>query len=181
MDDPSPETKPKRKADPPRRAKGFERASALAPVALKGAGARRGFVELRLVTEWEAIVGAEFAALCRPVKVTWRGRGSGLGATLVVAASGARAPEVDMRAPKLLERVNAFYGYRAISHCRIDQSRAGARAVEPGLAEAAAPWEGPPPAPVEGIGDERLALALARLGANVRARARRNPKERTKQ
>lgn len=178
MDDPSPETGKRRKPEPPRRARGFARAATLAPEVLRTAGAKRGFAELRLVTEWESIVGADFAALCRPVKVTWRGRGAGLGAAIVLAATGARAPEVEMRAPELLERINAFYGYRAISRARIDQSRAGGRSAA-GVAEDAEPWEGPPPAPVEGIADQRLALALARLGANVRAKARRAPKERT--
>lgn len=167
----SAEPKPGRKAEPPpKRRMAFVSAGALAPAALRSVGAKRGFAELRLVTEWEAVAGPALAALCRPLKVTYRA-GGGLGATLVVAAEGARAPELEMQAPALIERVNAFYGYRAVARLRIDQSRAGAASP----AAAPAPGSAPevPPAPVDGIADEALALALGRLGANVRAKARR--------
>lgn len=183
----------------PRKSRGFLRAGALAPAALKTVGAKRGFAELRLLTEWPAIAGAAVAAICKPVKVTYGRRDApGLGATLVVTTAGARAPEVEMSAPGIIERVNAFYGYRAVSRLAIDQSRAPAMAA--GFAEAQAPWTGPtagagrdgaagtgaearetdasgrsgdaaPRTP--GVADDRLALALARLGANVSARAAR--------
>ncbi len=167
MNEETAEPAPKRKAEPPRRrAAGFLPAASLAPVVLRSVGAKRGFAELRLVTEWEAVAGARLAALCRPVKVSYRG-GAGLGATLVLAAPGARAPEVEMLAPALIERVNAFYGYRAVARIRIDQSAAAAKEAAP---RRVAPPE-PALAPVDGIEDERLALALARLGANVRAKA----------
>lgn len=50
---------------PKRRMRGFLRAADLAPEALKSGGAKRGFAELRLLTEWRAVVGEfspEFAA-----------------------------------------------------------------------------------------------------------------------
>lgn len=182
MGDESPEAKGRRKtrkADPPaRRAKGFLRAAEIAPDALRSSGARRGFAELRLLTEWRAVVGEALAAICRPMKVSYGGRG-GLGASLIVTCPGARAPEVEMEKTAIIERVNAFYGYRAVSRLVIDQSRATLmNAPAPaGLAEPAAAWEGPLPAPVRDIDDPTLALALARLGANVRARAARTQKD----
>lgn len=157
-----------------RKAKGFLRAAELTPNALKSAGAKRGFAELRLLTEWRAVVGEALARVCRPVKVTYRGRsGPGLGATLVVTAEGARAPEVEMRKAQIIDRVNAFYGYRAVSRLAIDQSRSGAIGAA-GFAEPETEWSGPDvkAKPVDGVADERLALALGRLGANVAAKAR---------
>ncbi|MEM8752517.1 MAG: DUF721 domain-containing protein [Pseudomonadota bacterium] len=174
-------------AAPARKARGFLRAGALSPQTLRAVGAKRGFAELKLITEWRAIAGEAVAAICRPVKVSYgRRAGPGLGATLVVAAEGARAPEVSMSAPRIIERVNAFYGYRAVSRLVIDQSRLDRLRRSPataatGFAEDAAGWSGAPaaaaapaaepPPPIEGVADERLALALARLGANVAARA----------
>lgn len=162
----------KRKVEPPaRKAKGFLPAAALTPAALKSVGAKRGFVEARLLTDWRGIVGDALGALCRPVKVSYAGGSPGLGATLVVTAEGARAPEVEMRRPQIIERVNAFYGYRAVSRLRIDQSRSAM-----GFAEAQAPFEGAPPptvTPAPGVEDEKLALALGRLGANIRLKAAR--------
>ena len=175
---PRPPRKAKKDAEPAyeRKARGFMRAAELTPGALKSAGAKRGFAELRLLTEWRAVVGEAVARVCRPVKVTYRGRGGpGLGATLVVTAEGARAPEIEMRKAQILERVNAFYGYRAVSRLSIDQSRSammddGAA----GFADAKTEWRGPDvkAKPVEGVADESLALALGRLGANVAAKAR---------
>lgn len=187
----------KPRAEPARRkSRGFLRAATLTPDALRSAGAKRGFAELRLLTEWRAVAGEALASICRPVKVSYSRRDApGLGATLIVTAPGARAPEVEMSAPRIIERVNAFYGYRAVSRIRIDQSRdpsAPLRRSAPltgqtaGFAEDAPGWSGPPPgvaggaaepiadevAPVAGVADERLARALARLGASVVAHAK---------
>ncbi|MFV0473647.1 MAG: DUF721 domain-containing protein [Pikeienuella sp.] len=176
MSEETAEPKPRRKpcgAEPPaRRAKGFLRAAEIAPEALKSSGARRGFAELRLLTEWRAVVGDSLAAICRPMKVSYGGR-AGLGASLIITAEGARAPEVEMQKTRIIERVNAFYGYRAVSRIAIDQSRAPMMAAPApaGFAEPAGGWEGPPPAPIRDIEDPGLALALARLGANVKAKA----------
>lgn len=148
--------------------KGFERASALAPEVLKTGGAKRGFAETRILTEWAAVAGEDISAICWPVKVRYGGRG-GLGAALVLAVEGARAPEIDMQRARIIERVNAFYGYRAISRIEIDQSRApelrknAEKTSHPGVAG--------PVAPIPDIADDALAMALARLGANVKARA----------
>ena len=179
----SEEAKPKRarKPTPPppeRKARGFLRAGDLTPAALKSAGAKRGFAELRLLTEWRAVVGEAIANICRPIKVTYGRSGPGLGATLVVTAEGARAPEVDMQKERIIDRVNALYGYRAVSRLSIDQSRAPMMAkAAAGFAEDGAAWTGPVPKPVEGVKDEDLALALARLGANVSAKARKKSDE----
>lgn len=185
MTDDSPEPAKRRKGPqeaPERRARGFVRAAELTTAALKSTGARRGFAEARLLTEWRAVVGEALDAVCRPLKVSYGGRAIGLGATLVVTAEGARAPEVEMQKTRIIDRVNAFYGYRAVSRLVIDQSRSGAVASRSfGMAEAASPFEGPPPdaaeparaGPISDIKDDRLALALARLGANISARAAR--------
>lgn len=187
MVDDSPEQKPRRKAGPQakaaapqpmRKARGFLRAGELTTEALKSTGARRGFAEARLLTDWREVVGEALDSVCRPVKVTYGARNIGLGATLVVTAEGARAPEVEMQRERILSRVNAFYGYRAVTRLRIDQSRnAGAHERAAGMGEAAAAFEGPPAdrsGPVGEIRDDALADALARLGANIRNKAARD-------
>ncbi len=176
-------------AAPPRRARGFLRAAELTVGTLKSAGAKRGFAELRLVTEWRAIVGDALSVLCRPVKVTYGGRGgSGLGATLVVTGEGARAPEIDMQKTRIIDKVNAFYGYRAVSRLVIDQSRSAMpMAAQPlsaqGFAEGQTEWQGAPVAsvsPLEGVADQHLALALGRLEANIAARRKVRDTDETK-
>lgn len=170
---PSQKRKPAPTPQPKRRGKGFLSAAQLTPDALKKAGAKRGFAEARLLTNWTEIAGASLAAICRPVKVSYSSRSAGLGATLVLAADGARGPEIDAQKPRIIERVNTYYGYRAVSRISIDQLQS--HVCMQGFAEPAAVFEGPKPAPkpVEGVTDERLALALGRLGANIRSKAAR--------
>lgn len=170
---PSQKRKPASAPQPKRRSKGFRSAAQLTPDALKQAGAKRGFAEARLLTHWDEIAGETLAKICRPIKVSYASRSASLGATLVLAADGARGPEIDAQRNRILERVNSYYGYRAVSRISIDQSRSPAKMQ--GFAEPAAQFEGlrPQPRPVAGVEDETLALALGRLGANIKAKAAR--------
>ncbi len=43
-------------------------------------------------------------------------------AVLTIAVSSARAPEIQMLTPDIIERANACFGYQAIGRVRIDQS-----------------------------------------------------------
>ncbi|SFO92090.1 DUF721 domain-containing protein [Tranquillimonas alkanivorans] len=104
----------------PRRSKGFRMASALLQTRIREAGESRGFAVSRLLTHWDEIVGEDTARIARPVNVTY-GRG-GFGATLVLLTTGAQAPMLEMQKEKIRERVNACYGYAAISRIRITQT-----------------------------------------------------------
>lgn len=165
----------KSRDDQPKRVKKFTHAGALLTARVRRAGERRGFAESRLLTQWAAIVGPDLAPMARPVKVSYAREG--FGATLMLACDGARAPEVQMQAETIRARVNACYGYNAISRVRLTQETAA------GFAEAQAAFAGPAPAPAEHapdpkaaraaeaataeIGDAGLRAALARLGSNI--------------
>jgi hypothetical protein len=162
------------KAEPPKRRKrGFETAGALLAGALKAPAEKRGFGEAKLLTHWPEIVGEDLAAIARPVKITY---GRGFGGTLVVLTTGANAPVLDMQKDRIMERVNATYGYRAVAHVHITQT------APTGFAEGQVAFRAPkpkvPPAPdparlarvmegVEGVEDPGLKEALARLARNV--------------
>ena len=141
---PQPPRARKRAADPDapprRRMRGFEPAAALVAPDLRRAAEKRGFAVARLLTDWPEIVGPETAAHTRPVKVT---HGKGMGATLTVLTDGAHAPLVQMQLPRLRERVNAVYGFNAISRIVITQTAAQ------GFAEGQAQFRpAPPPQPL---------------------------------
>lgn len=159
-----------------RRGGGFRRASDRARPTLDKVAGRYGFAQADVLLRWAEIAGEALAPTCRPVKVRY-GSNRQLGATLVVSAHGARAPEVEHLAPRIIERVNQFYGYRAIARVRIVQTGAA------GFAEPPATFAGPELAPsaaetarasalTEGVADDGLRAALTRLGANVMARGR---------
>mgnify|MGYP006272170561 CR=1 FL=1 len=168
-----------------RKGRGFAHAAKAAAPLMRGAGAKRGFAEQRLMTQWPHIVGAELAAACRPVRMSFRRGEAAFGATLVVEADGARALEAQHLADAIVERVNAVYGYRAVSRMKVVQTapRGGASSF---LGEEAAAFEGPPrldgpvSPDISGVDDPGLRAALARLEANIqRRRARRRGADQT--
>lgn len=153
-----------------RRSRGFERASGLVAGRVRKAGEGRGFAVAKVLTHWAEIVGPETAALARPVQVSY-GR-EGFGATLTLLCTGAAAPMVQMRLEEIRGKVNACYGYAAISRLKVTQTSAE------GFAEAPAGFEPAPKAlPPEAeaaardaageVADPGLRSALELLGRNV--------------
>lgn len=162
-----------------RRKRGFEPASSLVARHLRGPMAKRGFAEAKLLTRWPEIAGAEIAAMAQPVSIRHGGK-QGLGGTLILLTTGAAAPILQMRSEEIMARVNACYGYRAVSRVQITQTAASGFA-EGQLAFQAAPNETPAPEPdpvalaetekeIARIGDDRLRDALGRMARRALAR-----------
>lgn len=158
--------------------RGFKRGATLLGAQIRKVAEARGFAVSRVLTHWAEIAGPEIAAIARPVEVSY-GR-QGLGATLTVLTTGAQAPMLEMQKETLRERVNAAYGYNAISRIRLTQT------APTGFAEgqaqfAPAPQAQPRPAPapavrqaaadlVAPVADDGLRDALEALGRNVLSR-----------
>ncbi len=163
-----------------RRLRGFEPTGSLLRDRIRTAGESRGFAVSRLLTHWAEVVGADTAAICRPVKIGY-GKG-GFGATLTLLTTGATAPLLQMQLPTIRERVNACYGYNAISRVAITQT-APSGFAEGQAAFAPAPRKTPaaPPPEVQrkasevagGIADSDLRMALEALAQNVLSRTGR--------
>jgi hypothetical protein len=139
----------------------------------------RGFAITALLSEWPAVVGEELASFTAPDRVVWPRRSEDGeaaspqsawrtdGAILVLKVDGPRAIELQHRAEQILERVNIYFGYRAIAQLRFLQAPLP-KAKREAPAQAPASVEEPPPAP--GLADSGLAKALGRLGAGVRGK-----------
>lgn len=163
--------------------RGFARTSSLLQTQIRRAGETRGFAVTRLLTHWAEIVGDDVASIARPVDVKY-GR-QGLGATLTVLTTGAQAPMLEMQKEQIRARVNAVYGYNAISRLRITQT------APTGFAEGQAsfdhrskPKQPVAPAPeimqeaatvAENVTDESLRRALETLARNVLSKTRNTP------
>jgi hypothetical protein len=152
-----------------RRARGPERAGALLASRIRAAGESRGFAVSRLLTHWPEIAGEEIARVTEPVEVTY---GKGFGATLTLLVPGAHAPMIEMQKERLREKVNACYGYNAISRIRLTQT------ARSGFAEPQAAFGHKTPAhspevaeaahrTVDGVADDTLRAALEALGRNI--------------
>lgn len=85
---------------------------------------KRGFSEPEIFHQWAAIVGETMAKMSCPMRISRdRSSGSGYqgGATLTVRVAGAAALELEHSAPQILERINVYYGHRAITRLRLEQ------------------------------------------------------------
>lgn len=92
-----------------------------------------GFSTATLLTDWAIIAGRDLASFTLPERLKWprnvdafedvsdeaRGRP---GATLVLRVDGPRAIEVQYQTVQIIERINAHFGYRAVSDIRFIQA-----------------------------------------------------------
>lgn len=163
-----------------RRRRGFEPASKLVATHIKGPATKRGFAETKLLARWPEVAGPEIAAMASPVSLKYGGK-QGLGGTLVLLTTGAQAPVLQMREKEVIDRVNACYGYRAVSRIHITQT------APTGFAEGQATFAAQKPKQrtiqpnskamadaqisIDGVEDTRLKDALGRLAVQVLGRA----------
>ncbi|MFI5014925.1 MAG: DUF721 domain-containing protein [Hyphomicrobiales bacterium] len=140
--------------------------------------AARGFAAADVVIAWPEIVGERLAGVSEPISLEWPRTARKPGAdeqkaaaTLVMRVEGAFGLEAQHLAPFILERVNAYFGWRCANKLVIRQGRIAKK-----------PEARPRPSPPDpqalakgreiasGIADEKLRQAVARLGAQVLAR-----------
>ncbi len=86
-----------------------------------------------LLSSWETIVGQALGDMCRPEKISWpagqqgqgesRSRHQKIGGTLVLKVAYGRALEIQHTTPQIIDRINAYYGYQAITQIKIIQGK----------------------------------------------------------
>jgi hypothetical protein len=130
---------------------------------------KHGFAQVDMLSQWDAIVGPDISAACVPSQIK-KPRDGGAG-TLVVKAWAGMALDVQYQVPQIIERVNRYFGYLAISAVKITQNGAARPLPAAKITLDAAPIA----ARLSGFEDEALKAALARLGAGVAARSPLNP------
>ncbi len=102
------------------------------PSLTKSAFQKYGFSSAALIADWYNIVGNPLAERCVPERVNWpRKRGAAAhpssttngagGATLILRTDAAFALEIDYASAQILERINAYFGYLAITTLKIVQ------------------------------------------------------------
>lgn len=157
-----------------------------------------GFSAATLLTDWATIVGPALARDTRPERLKWP-RPPGMaadsgddgaecfagrpGATLVLKVDPARALDVEYKRAQILERINGYFGYRALAEIRIVQEPVAHAARPHGAAHGAvhgavraaalpsAPTPSVPPPDMTSVSDAGLRAALERLHAGVSRRA----------
>jgi len=141
------------------------------PDVTRSALVKRGFAAVRVIADWPEIVGAALAQSSVPERLV---RARGLeSATLVVRVSPGAALELQHAIPQVIERVNGYFGFRAVDRLRLVQGP-----VKPRQRPAV-----PTPTPLSPAAERDLETtlaplansplhdSLARLGRAVRGRS----------
>lgn len=128
---------------------------------------RFGFVQSSVVTRWPEIVGARHARVCAPESIRFP-PGEKSDGILQLVVVPAHAPIIQHVLPEIIERVNRFFGYRAVARAKIRQGEVKAPPAEKPAA--------PPslkPIPMElgdslrDIGDPELRAVLESLARSM--------------
>jgi hypothetical protein len=114
--------RPESKDDAPRR--GYARACGDLVSDITGTTFKRfGFIQGAVVSRWSEIVGERYARVSAPESIRFPA-GKKAGGTLTLAVEGAHAPLIQHLGPMIIERVNRFFGYEAVSKIAFRQCRA---------------------------------------------------------
>lgn len=144
----------------------------LVPQIGRAAFRRFGFVQSSVVSRWPEIVGARHAEACRPESIRFP-HGQKDEGTLHLVVRPAHAPLIQHVIPEIIERVNRFFGYRAVAQVRLRQGN-----VQDARAQTSRPSAPPSlrPIPLElgdslrDIDDPELRTVLESLARSIGAK-----------
>lgn len=85
---------------------------------------RGGLPEVEILLNWHAIVGDDLAKVSLPKKICYKknsnnNRKTGTKGTLHIAVNGAMATEIDHQAALIIEKVNQYMGFEAVTSIRL--------------------------------------------------------------
>jgi hypothetical protein len=133
---------------------------------------KRGFTEAALIAEWPNVVGSLLGNATLPLRIAFpRGERSG-GILHIRVASGAMATQLQHQEPLMVQRINGYFGYAAVSRLAITQGPVAHRAQRrtPGAPVLTARQEQQLDEGLSVIDDPELKTVLAALGRHLAAR-----------
>lgn len=143
---------------------------------------KRAGISLSLLQSWEDIVGPAIGSSSRPLRIVWPRRlhqdEPFDPATLIIACEGFAALQIQHETGEIISRVNGFLGFSAIGRIKIEQKPPAIdfRRKPKRLAPLAPSEERRIDKVTDGIEDDALRAALARLGKNILAEKRATKK-----
>lgn len=112
----------------------FSGLATLAPeiraITKKALGAR-GFAGSDILEFWEDIVGTDLARGVAPQKLTFEKDNRTHGTLVVKSAGGAFAMLFEHQKERVMQRINAFFGYPAVSRIKIVQGALKIKSIPP--------------------------------------------------
>ncbi len=94
--------------------------ASLVPGITRKAVGKRGFTDARILNEWAQIVGEDLARHAHPDRLSFP-RGRRDAGILHIRALGPMATELQHLEPIVIQRINAHFGYRAVSGIKLLQ------------------------------------------------------------
>lgn len=137
---------------------------------LKGHLAKRGFAQIELVTRWPEIAGTELSVHCVPLKFSVTASGA---AVLSLLADDRAALELQHQTPKLIDKINRYFGYAAVSKIKVIAGDIPKPRIRPTVRPLSAGEESELLSWTSQVSDPDLREALTRLGRNALAESRK--------
>jgi hypothetical protein len=130
---------------------------------------RFGFVQSSVVSRWPEIVGPKYAKVCSPESIRFP-PGEKCDGILQLVVVPAHATMIQHVVPEIIDRVNRFFGYKAVARAKLRQGE-----VKPPPAEKTTAPPSLRPIPFElgeslrDIGDPELRTVLESLARSMTA------------
>ncbi|MGB1360757.1 MAG: DUF721 domain-containing protein [Alphaproteobacteria bacterium] len=82
---------------------------------------KRGINDIRVISNWSMIVGKELAGVSIPTKITYK-KGTKNNGTMHISVIGAYATEISYKSGLIVEKVNSFFGFGAVSDIKLSHN-----------------------------------------------------------
>ncbi len=150
--------------------------AAVLPKVISKALGKQGFAVAAIISEWAEIVGEKLADDVTPQRISYPQDHSG--GTLHVRSTSAMATEIQHLEPRILERINGYFGFQAVTRLKIHHSSRPKPEPEPAV-EASEASEAQLPQAIDSqiahIEDPAIRDALRSLGRAFHARLKPSP------
>lgn len=82
----------------------------------------KGMTEIEILAQWKNIVGAELSQTTLPMKIDFKRGERTDGVLHLMCQTGADALEIQHKSQMIIEKVNTFFGYKAVAQIKTMQN-----------------------------------------------------------
>lgn len=138
----------------------------IVPMVGRAAFRRFGFVQSSVVSRWHEIVGDRYAEVSAPESIRFP-QGQRDQGTLTLTVEGAFAPMLQQVTPEIIDRVNRFFGYRAVARVTLHHGVVAGRRRKAKAVESKTPLPEEMNSSLRAITDDGLRACLESLARRV--------------
>ena len=80
----------------------------------------KNFIEVSVIKKWRAIIGEDIAKFCWPIKIIFSNINNSNGIIFLKTKRG-RSMEIEFKNEEIIEKLNQYFGYNAISKISVVQ------------------------------------------------------------